>query len=324
MHVRGHRSGRSRGQHPAPRSKPSTGKPRRSIQRSTAVAPNNIPLVGFAPATNVPATNGTTVAHPIAALTSPRRSHSRTPPSEVGSFSGSSTSRNRDTASHDAAQLGGQTSCHFVSGTSAKGSKMPASRAYSVRVHSRNPPFRVANSSSRATWCSCTSGGAPPPTPMPFIRLCRPSARGLNPQTFSSPELTARQLSQASHDHRDLPPAVPRRHTMHKAFTCETSHRSHFAGESSHGQDCQGVFQARTGPRIVPQGMCTDSSWIRSRSAASVALSSWPLTACSSDGTNHAESQGFSTRQVRRAWVALAGRRRSDSDEVANVNARLP
>ena len=112
------------------------------------------------------------------------------------------------------------------------------------------------------------------------MRLCRPRAKGRNPQAASSASLTARQSLHASHDQRDVPPAVARTQMMHRSYSRETSHPSDFSGESSSPHDCRltgkcgyaRLFRCN-GPRNPPQGICTDNSVTRCRSAASVALS---------------------------------------------------
>jgi hypothetical protein len=116
--------------------------------------------------------------------------------------------------------------------------------------------------------------------PIPFIRLCRPNASG-----FPSPALIARQFSQPNQAHREIPPAVPLKQTMHKSQALETSQPSHRSGESSSGHDCHRPRRC-TGPRNLPQGICTDNSVMRSRSAASVALNCFSvISAVSGDAT---------------------------------------
>lgn len=91
--------------------------------------------------------------------------------------------------------------------------------------------------------------------------------------------LTERQLSHASHDQRERPPAVPRKQMTHKSRSLETSASSHRTGWSSSWHDCHRTGRSGcdglrrcSGPRRPPHGMCTESSVIRSRRAASVAL----------------------------------------------------
>jgi len=50
--------------------------------------------------------------------------------------------------------------------------------------------------------------------------------------------LTARQLSHASHAHRDVPPAVAVKQMMQSSRSRETSQPTHFSGESSSLHDC--------------------------------------------------------------------------------------
>jgi hypothetical protein len=156
---------------------------------------------------------------------------------------------------------------------------MLAKRPYSCLRQSRRRSSPFANAASRAIYASLTSGGRPPRTPIPFIRLCRPRANGRNPQRDSIAVLTALQLSHASHAHRDVPPAVALKQTMHRSRSCETSQPAHFSGESSSLHDCHRTGRCGwywllrcSGPHNPPHGMCTDSSVIRSRSAASAAL----------------------------------------------------
>ena len=103
---------------------------------------------------------------------------------------------------------------------------------------------------------------------------------GESPTSTPDDVLTARQSSHASHAQRDRPPAVARKQMMHRSCSRETSHPSHFSGESSSRHDCHvtgnegpPTFFVADGPRNPPHGICTDNSVMRSRSAASVALS---------------------------------------------------
>jgi hypothetical protein len=61
------------------------------------------------------------------------------------------------------------------------------------------------------------------------------------PEAFSIEELTVLQFAHASHDQRELPPAVALKQMMHKSRSRETSHPSHFSGESSSRHDCHRI-----------------------------------------------------------------------------------
>ena len=69
----------------------------------------------------------------------------------------------------------------------------------------------------------------------------------------------------------------PRKQMMHRSVHGRRRSPSHFSGSLRLGTTATLAHirpaLRRTGPRIPPQGMCTDNSVIRSRSAASVALS---------------------------------------------------
>lgn len=110
------------------------------------------------------------------------------------------------------------------------------------------------------------------------MMLCRPSANGRKPHCSPIESLIARQSSHASQDQRDVPPAVARKQMTQRSFSRDTSQPSHFCGASSSLQDCQTTggpdpgLRLCSGPRRPPHGIWTESSVIRSRSAASAAL----------------------------------------------------
>ena len=155
-------------------------------------------------------------------------------------------------ASTEASLPGAHSWCQTLSGISASGSKLLANREYSWRRHSLRRGLPFANAASRAICASLTSGGLPPRTPIPFIRLCRPSANGQKPQRDSMDLLTAQQFSHARHAQRDVLRAVARKQTMHRSFSRETSHSAHTSGESSSRHDCQ-----RTGKREASPLLCS-------------------------------------------------------------------
>gem|GEM_PF-6614303 len=152
---------------------------------------------------------------------------------------GGSSPVKRENASHDALGPGGHSCCHTPRGTSASGSNLLANRPYSCFSHSPSRWTCSKNPISPAICAFWTSAELLPPTPIPFIRLCRPSAKGRNPHADSSAVFTARQSVHASHDHRVGPPAVPLQQMMHRSIARETSHPFHFSGESSSPHDCQ-------------------------------------------------------------------------------------
>jgi len=133
-------------------------------------------------------------------------------------------------ASADALGPGGHSCCQTLRGMSASGWNLLANCQYSCLFHSRRRSSPFANSTSRAICASWTSGGLPPRTPIPFMRLCRPRANGRKPHAASRAVLTARQSSHASQAQRDRPPAVARKQMMHRSYSRETSHPSHFSG----------------------------------------------------------------------------------------------
>ena len=168
--------------------------------------------------------------------------------------------RRHANASAEAVRLGGHRCCHSCIGTSASGSKAAASRAYSSRRQARRRSSPRANCVSRANCRSATSGGASPRMPMPFMRLCRPSAKGRSSGRSLSLLLTSRQSWQASHDHRDVPPAVARKQMMQRSYSRHTSAPDHVSGWCSQLQDCHSRGPGPgAGPRICPHGMCTPS-----------------------------------------------------------------
>ena len=147
----------------------------------------------------------------------------------------------RSKASCDALLPGGHSCCHVFNGMSARGSNLLANKEYSRLRHPRRPPPSLRNAMRRSICARCSSGGAPPRTPIPFIRLCLPSANGRKPQRDPMDSLISRQSSQARHDQRDVPPAVARKQMMHRSNCRETSQSAHFCGESSSGHDCHRI-----------------------------------------------------------------------------------
>ena len=164
---------------------------------------------------------------------------------------GSSTPVRREKASHDALRLGAHSCCQTLRGMSASGSNLLANRRYSCLRHSRRRSSPFANAASRAICSFWTSGGAPPRTPIPFIRLCRPRANGRKPHADSSAVLTARQSSHASHDHRGI--AARRRPEADDAqvvLSGDVATPPTSRGESSSGHDCHRPASADT-PGVV-------------------------------------------------------------------------
>ena len=180
---------------------------------------------------------------------------------------------NLTNASRDASRLGANSCCHNRSGTSVAESNLSASRRYSRLRHSVMRGSPNADGTNPASSRSRRTTDPRRPTPIPFIRLCRPSAKGRTPRVDAFASLTARQSEQAIHAQRVGPPAVARKQMTHNSDSRDTSQSAQRSGASSSRQDChRTVLRSNTGPRRPPHGMCTDSSRIRSRSAASVAL----------------------------------------------------
>ena len=131
----------------------------------------------------------------------------------------------RAKASTEALLPGGHSCCHTLSGMSARGSNLLANREYSATapIAQAVVAFRELRRAGRSA-LPAPRAELPPRTPIPFIRLCRPSANGRKPQRDSIASLTARQSSHASHAQRDVPPAVALKQMMHRSNSRETSH----------------------------------------------------------------------------------------------------